>query len=178
MTYDRLSPEVPLGPFAMSRITVWSTPASKAKLHASEHCSRVRSGTLTASELPLGAVVKRMCPRCAEFGPWGRPGTGLGIFLEALTGLGLLYELGRYAGPDEDTRTDEDVRQTATLLNRPSRNMPEDDLDGATEEDEDDWREMREARDERALIFGQWREAAASLHRAFGLLAPFPWLKP
>lgn len=178
MAYGRLSPEVPLGPFAMSRITVWSTPGSKAKLHASEHCPRVRSGTLTASELPLSTVVERMCPRCAEFGPWARPGTGLGIFLEALTGLGLPYELGRYTGPDEDTRTDEDVRQTATLLNRPSRNMPEEDLDEAAEEDEDDWREIREAHDERALIFGQWREAAASLHRAFGLLAPFPWLKP
>ncbi|MFH8295383.1 hypothetical protein [Streptomyces sp. NPDC018059] len=162
----------------MSRITVWSTPGSKAKLHASEHCSRVRSGTLTASELPLSAAVERMCPRCAEFGRWARPGTGLGIFLEALTGLGLLYELGCYAGPDEDTRTDEDVRQTATLLNRPSRNMPEDDLNGAAEEQEDDWREMREARDERTLVFEQWREAAASLHRAFGLLAPFPWLTP
>ncbi|MEU6242774.1 hypothetical protein [Streptomyces sp. NPDC047024] len=165
----------------MSRITVWSTPGSKARLHASERCSRVRSGVLTASELPLSAVVERMCPRCAEFGQWARPGTGLGIFLEALTGMGLLYELGRYAGPDEDTRTDEEVRQTAALLNRPSRNVPEDEPDGSAEEDEedeDDWRQMREARDERTLVFGQWREAAASLHRAFGLLAPFPWLKP
>ncbi|MFG2815842.1 hypothetical protein [Streptomyces sp. NPDC048410] len=161
----------------MSRIMVWSTPGSKAKLHASERCSRVRSGNLTASELPLSAVVERMCPQCAEFGQWGRPGTGLGIFLEALTGLGLLYELGRFAGPDEDTRTDEEVRQTAALLNRPS-NMPEDDPDGSADEDEDDWREMREARDERTLIFGQWREAVASLHRALGLLAPFPWLRP
>lgn len=197
MTYGRLSPEVPLGPFANTPVEVWSAPGRAAKLHASEHCSRVRSGRLAASELPLGEAVRRMCPRCAEYGQWARPGTGAGIFLQALTGLGLLYELERYAGANEDTRSDDEVRQAAALLNRLPRSEHED-QDGPEEaegpqeagrpeeasrleepeEDEDGWREAQEARSERALIFGQWRDAVASLHRTHQLLAPFPWLRP
>ncbi|MEU2791740.1 hypothetical protein [Streptomyces sp. NPDC007100] len=197
MTYGRLSPEVPLGPFANAPVEVWSTPGKAAKLHASEHCSRARTGRMAASELPLGEAVRRMCPRCAEHGQWARPGTGAGIFLEALTGLGLLYELERYAGADEDTRSDDEVRQAAALLNRLPRGEHENQgepqepggseelggsekSDGSEElaEDEDDWHEVQEAHSERALIFGQWRDAAASLHRAHQLWAPFPWLRP
>ncbi|MFT2016505.1 hypothetical protein ACMA1D_11780 [Streptomyces sp. 796.1] len=178
MTLGRLSPEVPLGPFATSRITVWSTPGNKAKLHASARCSQVRTGNLTASELPLSTAVQQMCPRCAESSQWARPGTGLGLFLEALTGLGLLSELDHYAGPDEDTRTEEDVQQTAALLNRPPQDVSEEDLDEPAEEDEEDWHTMQAARQERTTVVGQWREAVASLHRTFEMLAPFPWLRP
>jgi hypothetical protein len=98
------------------------------------------------------------------------------IFLNGMTGSGLLCELDRHAGADEDTRTDDEVRQAAALLNRmPSRDSVE--LDGP-EKDEDNWREVQDARDERVLVFDQWRRAVASLHRAHRLLAPFPWLRP
>jgi len=187
--YGRLSPEVPLGPFAGSPVTVWSTPGKAAKLHASQRCSRIRPGRLAALEVPLSAAVERMCPQCAAYGSWARPGTAAGIFLNALTGMGLLYELDRYTGPDEDARTDDEVRQAAALLTRvpdedPEAPLPEgqdepDEGEGENEdEDEEDWRALQDARQDRASVFGQWRDAAASLYRAHELLAPFPWLRP
>lgn len=180
MTYAQLSPQVPLGPFTDAPVTVWSAPGKAAKLHASEHCSRLRSDRVTVAQLPLGAVVQRMCPHCAAYGRWARAGTGLGLFLDALTGTGLLYELDRYAGPDEDTRTDDEVLRTAAVLDRVPRSDQGglDDEEGEEDEEEDDWREVQDARSERTLAFEQWRSAVASLHRAGRLLAPFPWLRP
>ncbi|MFF7566447.1 hypothetical protein [Streptomyces pseudovenezuelae] len=107
---------------------------------------------------------------------WGRTGTGAGWFLGPLTGLGLLHELGNYGEADEDTFTDDEVKQAAALLQQ----APQDDLEGpdAEEEEEDDWRARREAQQVRDSVVGQWRSAAASLRRAHRLLALFPWLKP
>lgn len=126
LTYGSLTPEVPLGPFEASPIRVWSAPGKASKLHATEHRSRIRAGHVTSSELPLRAVVERMCPQCARYGPWGRPGTGAGLFLGALTGLGLLHELGSYGEADEDTFTDDEVKQAAALLQQ----APQDDREG------------------------------------------------
>ncbi|MGW0817036.1 hypothetical protein ACWD00_27980 [Streptomyces viridiviolaceus] len=174
MTYGSLTAEVPLGPFEASPIKVWSAPGKAAKLHAREDCSRIRAGRVTLSELPLRAVVERMCPQCARYGTWARPGTGVGLFLGALTGLGLLHELGSYAEADEDTYTDDEVKQAALLLFKaPQAEGDEPD----EEEEEEDWRARREAQQVRDSVVGQWRSAAASLHRAHRLLALFPWLK-
>ncbi|MYR92314.1 MULTISPECIES: hypothetical protein [unclassified Streptomyces] len=172
MTYGLLTPEVPLGPFEASVIKVWSTPGKTAKLHATEHCSRVRTGRVVPSDLPLPAVMKRMCPQCARYGSWGRPGTGVGLFLGALTGLGLLYELDRYSEADEDYVTDNEVQQAAAVLLQARHEDPEE----ADEDEEDDWRARHEAQQVRTSLFDQWRSAAGSLHRAHQLLAPFPWL--
>ncbi|WP_141726156.1 hypothetical protein [Actinacidiphila rubida] len=129
--------------------------------------------------LPLRVVVERMCPHCAVYGSWGRTGTAVGLFLQALTGMGLLYELGRYAGPDEDTRSEDDLRAAAAVLHRVASWAPADtgELDDDDDEGED-WRTLREAQDERVVVFDQWRAAAGSLHRAHRLLAPFAWLRP
>ncbi|MCQ9178626.1 hypothetical protein KMT30_06200 [Streptomyces sp. IBSBF 2953] len=176
MTYGSLTPEVPLGPFEASPIKVWSAPGKAAKLHAREDCSRIRTGRVMSSELPLRAVVERMCPQCARYGTWARPGTGVGLFLGALTGLGLLHELGSYAEADEDTFTDDEVKQAALLL----LEAPQDERDDpdADEEQEEDWRARREAQQLRDSVVEQWHSAAASLHRSHRLLALFPWLKP
>ncbi|MFI1376093.1 hypothetical protein ACH4UY_29305 [Streptomyces longwoodensis] len=175
MTYGSLTPEVPLGPFEASPITVWSAPGKAAKLHAREDCSRIRAGRVTSSELPLGTVVERMCPQCARYGEWARPGTGVGLFLGALTGPGLLHELGSYAEADEDTFTDDEVKQAALLLLK----APHDERDDpGADEEEEDWRARREAQQLRDSVVQQWRSAAASLHRSHRLLARFPWLKP
>ncbi|MGX1239050.1 hypothetical protein RKD46_000154 [Streptomyces pseudovenezuelae] len=174
LTYGSLTPEVPLGPFEASPIKVWSAPGRAAKLHAQEDCSRIRTGRVTSSELPLRAVVERMCPECARYGDWARPGTGVGLFLGALTGLGLLHELGSYAEADEDTFTDDEVKQAALLLLA----APQDERDDADEEEEEAWRARREAQQLRDSVVEQWRSAAASLHRSHRLLALFPWLKP
>lgn len=172
LTYGALTPEVPLGPFEASPVRVWSAPGKAAKLHATEHCSRLRAGRVTTGELPLRALVERMCPQCATYGTWARQGTGVGLFLGALTGLGLLHELGSYNEADEDTFTDDEVKQAAVLL----LGVPHGEDSDADEED--DWRARREAQQLRDSVVGQWRGAAASLHRCHRLLAPFPWLKP
>ncbi|MDQ0828185.1 hypothetical protein QF032_000029 [Streptomyces achromogenes] len=175
LTYGSLTPEVPLGPFEASPIRVWSAPGKAAKLHATEHCSRIRAGRVTSSELPLRVVVERMCPQCARYGPWARPGTGVGLFLSALTGLGLLHELGSYSEADEDSFADDEVKQAAVLLLQ----APQDDGEAPdADEEEDDWRARREAQQVRDSVVGQWRSAAASLHRCHRFLALFPWLKP
>ncbi|MFF8646597.1 hypothetical protein [Streptomyces sp. NPDC015345] len=175
LTYGSLTAEVPLGPFEASPIRVWSAPGKAAKLHATDHCSRIRAGRVTPTELPLRAVVERMCPQCARYGPWARPGTGVGLFLGALTGLGLLHELGSYGEANEDTFTDDEVKQAAVLLLQAPQGDGEDPDAG---EDDDDWREGQEAQQVRDSVVGQWRSAAASLHRSHRLLALFPWLKP
>ncbi|MEU0122221.1 hypothetical protein ABZ114_11085 [Streptomyces albidoflavus] len=98
------------------------------------------------------------------------------MFLGALTGLGLLHELGSYGEADEDTFTDDEVKQAAVLLLQ----APQDDREDpdADEEEEDDWRARREAQQVRDSVVGQWRSAAASLHRCHRFLALFPWLRP
>lgn len=179
MTYRVLTPEVPLGPFEGSRMTVWSARGKLAKLHASASCSSIRSAAVTPGEVALdAAVVGRMCPRCAEFGHWGRPGSGVGVFLQALTGLGLLHELDSYGEADEDACSDEDVDRAVMLLSR----MPSTSSGGAeNEEDEEDgeaWEVLREAREVRERVLGEWRRAASSLYRAHEVLGLFPWLKP
>jgi hypothetical protein len=172
LSYGSLTPEVPLGPFESSPVRVWSAPGKTAKLHAAEHCSRLRAGRVTSCELPLRSVIERMCPQCATYGSWARPGTGLGLFLGALTGPGLLHELASYGEADEDTFTDDEVKQAATLLLRAPHEGQED-----LDDKDDDWRAGQEAAQVRTSVFGQWRSAAASLHRAHRLLALFPWLK-
>ncbi|MFE4830691.1 hypothetical protein [Streptomyces sp. NPDC056672] len=171
LTYGSLTPEVPLGPFEASPVKVWSAPGKASKLHSSEHCSRIRASRVVSCELPLRAALERMCPYCAMYGSWARPGTALGLFLGALTGPGLLRELGSYSEADEDTFTDDEVKQAAALLLRVPDDGPED-----PDEDEDDWRARQEAQRVRASVFEQWRSAAAGLYRAHRLLALFPWL--
>ncbi|MFJ8969999.1 hypothetical protein ACIRJ3_37735 [Streptomyces anulatus] len=170
VTYGSLTPEVPLGPFETSVIKVWSAPGKTAKLHATEHCSRIRAGRVVPWDLPLPAVMERMCPQCAEYGSWGRPGTGVGLFLGALTGLGLLHELDRYSEADENCITDDEVQQAAALLLQTRHEDPEE------RDEEDDWRARHEAQRVRTSVFEEWRSAAGSLYRAHQLLALFPWL--
>ncbi|MEJ8653773.1 hypothetical protein WKI65_38425 [Streptomyces sp. MS1.AVA.3] len=110
MIYGLLAPDVPLGPFEGSPITVWSAQGKQAKLHASSSCSYLRSARATEREVYLGAsVVARMCPQCGAYSSWARPGTGLAVFLDTLTGLGLLYELDSFRDADEDAFGDEEV---------------------------------------------------------------------
>ncbi|MFJ9977912.1 hypothetical protein [Streptomyces cyaneofuscatus] len=161
-----LTADVPLGPFEGTLVTVRSAKGKNAKLHGSRRCSQLRTRDVVVTQVPLNAsVVSRMCVRCAESGSWGRPTTGLGIFLRALCGVGLLYELQSHVTPDEDDAPDEEVRAAAQLLLSPS----------ADEGDEDD-----EAREEaewlREAVFSTWRAAATSLHLAATVAADFPWL--
>ncbi|MBW5259289.1 hypothetical protein [Streptomyces poriferorum] len=176
MTYGLLTPEVPLGPFEGTEITVWSAQGKQARLHVSASCSYLRSAGVARRKVALDAtVVGRLCPRCAEFGAWARRGTGLGIFLEALSGLGLLYQLDNYGAADEDAYSDDDVNQAATVLNR----TPGSGQNDTEDQDEDDaWEALREAQAVREQVFDEWRRAASSLHRVHQILSLFPWLEP
>ncbi|MBZ9645022.1 hypothetical protein [Streptomyces sp. PSKA30] len=179
MIYGLLTPEVPLGPFEGSPITVWSTQGKQAKLHATSSCSYLRSARATEREVQLNAsMVARMCPQCGAYSSWARPGTGLAVFLNTLTGLGLLYELDSFRDADEDASSNEKVRQAAALLHRPAPDAPADTAaQEAAEDDEDDmWEELQEARRVREAVFGEWRGALASMHRAHQQLELFPWL--
>ncbi|MFJ3435365.1 hypothetical protein ACIPMU_17605 [Streptomyces cyaneofuscatus] len=164
-----LTADVPLGPFEGTLVTVRSAKGRNAKLHGSMRCSQLRTRDVVVTQVPLNAsVVGRMCVRCAESGSWGRPTTGLGIFLRALCGVGLLYELQSHVAPDEDDAPDEEVRAAAQLLLSPSADADEVDEEGEAREAAE-W--LREA------VFSNWRAAAKSLHLAATVAADFPWLE-
>ncbi|MEU9404118.1 hypothetical protein AB0E08_00180 [Streptomyces sp. NPDC048281] len=169
--------DVPLGPFEGLLVTVYSARSKGANLHVSRRCGQLRTSEVRTSDVPLEtAMLRRLCSRCAAWGPWGRPGTGLGMFLGALGGTGLLYQLQSYTEPDEDERwTDREARDAAELL------RAEQDLDPDDEEEAEGGISRREAHEDaealRGLIFAHWRGAGRSLHRAQAGLAHFPWLE-
>ncbi|MFE7541070.1 hypothetical protein [Streptomyces platensis] len=180
MIYGLLTPDVPLGPFEGSPITVWSAQGKQAKLHTSSSCSYLRSARATEREVYLDAsVVAQMCPQCGAYSSWARPGTGLAVFLDTLTGLGLLYELDSFRDADEDACGDEEVRQAASLLHRPAPAVPTDTAAQDEAEDDEDaaWEELQESRRVREAVFREWRGALASMHRAHQQLELFPWLR-
>ncbi|MFF7880679.1 hypothetical protein ACH40F_09675 [Streptomyces sp. NPDC020794] len=169
--------DVPLGPFEGSLVTVYSARSKAANLHVSRQCGQLRTSDVRTADVPLEtAMLRRLCSRCAAWGVWGRPGTGLGMFLGALGGTGLLYQLQSYVEPDEDERwTDREVREAAGLL------RAEQDVDPDDEEEVEGGISRREVREDaeelRGLIFAHWRGAGRSLHRAQAALAHFPWLE-
>ncbi|MFE7572650.1 hypothetical protein ACFU76_37905 [Streptomyces sp. NPDC057539] len=176
--------EVPLGPFEGSLVTVYLARSKAASLHVSRRCGQLRTSEVRTADVPLEtAVLRRLCSRCAAWGVWGRPGTGLGMFLGALGGTGLLYQLQSYMEPDEDERwTDCEAREAAELLRTEQDSDPDDDDDDDDDEEEVEGgisrREAREDAEElRGLIFAHWRGAARSLHRVQATLAHFPWLE-
>lgn len=183
MTYGLLTPDVPLGPFEGACVTVWSAQGKQAKLHTKSSCSYLRSARVSEEEVRLDAsTVGRLCPQCSAYSSWARPGTGLGIFLDAVTGLGLLYELDRYHEADEDTYSDEEVGQAASVLIRAAsgseESAPADAEDEAEDQAEDErWEELQEARRVREAVFAEWLGALTSLHRVFQVLDLFPWLR-
>ncbi|MEU6926616.1 hypothetical protein [Streptomyces sp. NPDC046631] len=169
--------DVPLGPFEGSLVTVYSGRSKVANLHVSRRCGQLRTSDARTVDVPLEtAMLRRLCSRCAAWGVWGRPGTGLGMFLGALGGTGLLYQLQSYVEPDGDERwTDREAREAAGLL------RTEQDADPDDEEEVEGGISRREAREDaeelRGLIFAHWRGAGRSLHRAQAALAHFPWLE-
>ncbi|UUU29141.1 hypothetical protein JIX56_04065 [Streptomyces sp. CA-210063] len=111
-----------------------------------------------------------------RMGIGGRPTTGLGMFLRALGGTGLLHQSQSYTAPDEDECwTDEEARDAAVLL------RAEQNLDGDDDEEAEGGSSVRDAREDAehlwGLIFSHWRGAGRSLYRAQAVLAPFPWLE-
>ncbi|MFD5028509.1 hypothetical protein [Streptomyces sp. NPDC058373] len=181
MSYGLLTPDVPLGPFEGAGVTVWSAPGSKAKLHATSSCSYLRSARATELEVRLdAATVDRLCGHCAAYGPRARPGTALAVFLGAVTGVGMLYQLGRYCRADEDTCGDEEVSAAASvLLAASSAGEAERASADSEEEDEDEsWEELQAARQVRESVFAEWLDALTSLSRAHHVLGLFPWLRP
>ncbi|MFJ9127809.1 hypothetical protein ACIRJS_27285 [Streptomyces sp. NPDC102340] len=89
--------------------------------------------------------------------------------MEALTGLGLLYELDSYAGVDEGEYGDLEVAQAASVLGVGAGSVQDD-------EDEEGWEAVREARSVRETVFSSWLGALTSLDRVHQTLVLFPWL--
>ncbi|MEV7359334.1 hypothetical protein [Kitasatospora sp. NPDC091276] len=172
MLDSALTADVPLGPFEGAPMTVHSSKGKTTKLHAAKTCPQLRARDIATASVPLNVeTIGRMCSRCAQWGAWSRPGTGLGVFLRALGGVGLLYQLQCHTGPDEDTDWDEpEVLAAAKLLCE-----PEADIDDDQEEEEEDG-EGREAERLQDCVFSAWKRAATSLHQAQATAAMFPWL--
>ncbi|WP_307659827.1 hypothetical protein [Streptomyces sp. V1I1] len=174
---DKLSmADVPLGPYAGSLITVHSAKGTAANLHASKRCGQLRTSDVRTVDVPLETeALSRLCSRCAAWGAWGRSTTGLGMFLRALGGMGLLYQLQSYTEPDEDECwTDDEARDAAALL------RAERDIAGDDDEDVEGDTSLEEAREDaerlRDLIFTHWRGAGRSLNQIQAVLTHFPWL--
>ncbi len=170
MADSGLTADMPLGPFDGMLIQVHAGKGKNSRLHASDACSVLRTSDVRHFMIRLDAgAMSRMCRSCTEWGHWGRPGTALSVFLNALSGLS--YQLDRYTPDDlaEDLR-DRDVMKAAGLL--ASGDWPGD------EDGEEVWRDYKEARflrDELLLPF--WRGAADSLHAALGTVGRYPWLE-
>lgn len=181
MSYGLLTPDVPLGPFEGVAVTVWSAQGKQAKLHAKSSCSYLRSARATEREVRLDAsTIGRLCPQCSTYGSWARPGTGLAIFMDAVTGLGLLYELDRYHEADEEALGDDEVSRAASVLSRTSSGSEESAPIDAEDEDETEderWEESKEARHVRETVFTEWLDALTSLNRVYQVLDSFPWLR-
>lgn len=179
MTYGLLTPDVPLGPFEGVAVTVWSAQGKQSKLHSKSSCSSLRSARVTEREVRLDATtVGRLCPQCTAYGSWGRPGTALAIFMDAVTGLGLLYELDRCHKADEDSYSDEEVGQAASVLFRAALGSEENaPADGEEEAEDERWEELQEARHVREKVFAEWLDALTSLTRVYQVLDLFPWLR-
>ncbi|WP_432176676.1 hypothetical protein [Streptomyces sp. Tue6028] len=176
-----LTSDVPLGPFEGTAITVWSGRGKQAKLHATPSCSYLRSTQADARVVLLdAAVVGRMCPQCGTYNSWARLGTGLAVFLDTLTGPGLLHELDRFRDTDEDAPNGEEIRHAAAVLYQSASGDPADsaERDDADDEDDGSWEVLQEARRIRESVVHEWREALASMHRTHRQLELFPWLHP
>ncbi|WP_159395221.1 hypothetical protein [Streptomyces albireticuli] len=169
-----LTADVPLGPFDGTPVTVHSAKGKNAKLHATPSCTQLRTQNVARAEVPLNSVtIGRLCLRCAQWGSWARPDSGLGIFLRALGGSGLLFQLHSYTALDPDDGWEqEELKAAADLLRTEPKAECDDEEDGADEQ---------EARDEaewlRDRVFAHWRGAATSLHQARSIAMMFPWLE-
>lgn len=172
MLDSSLTADVPLGPFEGTPVTVHSAKGKSAKLHTNPACTQLRTRDVTTTEAPLNAdTVGRMCSRCAQWGDWARPETGLGIFLRALSGFGLLHELSSHTGPDEETDWEtSELQAAADLLCVAEEPLRSDD------EDEEDGEALEEAERLWGQVLATWRLAADSLHRAESTSAMFSWL--
>jgi hypothetical protein len=178
MSYGLLTPDVPLGPFEGAVITLWSAQAKDAKLHSTSSCSYVRSAHVTERKVQLDAsAVGRLCTQCASYGSWARPGTGLAVFLDAVTGMGLLHELDRCCDAGEDGFDDVELDSAASLLLPASVRGKESAQTGEEDAEDDRWEEVRETRQVRESVVADWLDALVSLHRVLRVLAMFPWLR-
>ncbi|MER7045094.1 hypothetical protein [Streptomyces jumonjinensis] len=167
-----LTADVPLGPFQDHAVSVYSAKGKGSKLHARRTCTRLRADGAVTSEVPLNShTIGRMCSSCAHHGDWGRPDSGVGLFLRALGGVGLLYQLQRYTERDRDYTVDqEEVERTAEVL-RVEPVASEDE-----EHEEEDWEIRDDAERLRESVVSACRDAARSLHLAQVTVASFPWL--
>lgn len=167
-----LPADIPLGPFEGTLVNVHTAKGKSARVHADRSCSALRTKDVRSLTLPLNAeTIGRMCRQCAAWRRWARPGTALDIFLQAVAGTGLCYELDIYSTPVDEEWTEEEVRR-AVLVLREGDYPPEE------SENEDLWPEFGEARSTREAVFHQWASAAESLHRALTTINQYPWLGP
>lgn len=176
MPDSSLTADVPLGPFQDAPITVHSARSKNVKLHAARTCTQLRSSDVTTAEMPLNAeTISRMCSRCAEWGHWAPAESGLGIFLYALCGVGLLYQLTRYTAPDPDDSWDQaEVAAAAVLLRTDSAGSGEDEVDD--ESGERYWETYKDAQRLWGIVLSTWQGAAESQHLAGNAVLMFPWL--
>lgn len=167
-----LTVDVPLGPFQNHPIPVFSAKGKNSKLHARLTCTRLRADGAVSSEVSLDSdTIGRMCSSCAFHGDWGRPDSGVGLFLRALGGVGLLYQLQRYTEADPDDAVEqEEVERAAELLSTESVANEDE------ERDDEDWEVRDDAERLRESVVSAWRDAARSLHLAQATVAAFPWL--
>ncbi|MEU6970936.1 hypothetical protein AB0A71_24995 [Kitasatospora aureofaciens] len=82
----------------------------------------------------------------------------MGIFLRALGGVRLMYQLRRCSGPDDETTWDEREVQAAAarLRTDPVDGLEEDEEDGEAE----DWGAHSAAKSFRETVLSTWRGAA------------------
>ena len=172
-----LTDDIPFGPFEGVPIRGYSTRGSQARIHIDPTCSALRTVEVAEVSVPLNAAsVKRMCRSCAESRRWARPTTSLGVFLDALTGPGLLHQLSSYTSDELADDLDElNIPRAAELLRIGEWPPDQDDVDA--DEDEDRYESWDEARSTRDTVLQFWLGAVESLQAAHQVIARYPWLE-
>ena len=176
---DGLTPDIPLGPFEGTLITVY-TAGKTARLHATRDCSRLRADHINETKVPLNAATfKQMCADCARENRWAPSETALGMYLRAVARYALPYDLDRDTEPDpDDCVTDEEIVDAAVALQRGLSLSADDASEDDEGTDNNPWEVFQAARELRDSAAQEWCSAAESLIRAASTVARYPWLKP
>ncbi|MFF4989331.1 hypothetical protein ACFY19_19225 [Streptosporangium saharense] len=161
--------DIPLGPFEGFQITLLATSGKRSRFHSDADCSALRGSRPAEQTKQLDQeTLERLCTRCCAWGRWAPEGSTLRIFVDAVSGIGLSYELSNYLPESHDDLDATEITDAAKVLHRRQH----------SDEDDDAWNALKDARELRDALVREWQEAVTSLVRAHKVIGAYPWIVP